>query len=309
VTTPAARTEPVVRVRGLRKSYGEVEAVRGLDLDVLPGEVFAFLGPNGAGKTTTVEILEGFRERDGGEVAVLGEDPARAGAEWRARIGVVLQDSEVQRLLTVREALTLFAGYYPAPRPVEETIALVGLGEQADRRGARLSGGQRRRLDVALALIGDPDLLFLDEPTTGFDPAARREAWRVIASLRDLGKAIFLTTHYMDEAQRLADRVAILRAGRIVAAGTLDDLAGARAGRAVITFALSGGLGPGDLPAGLSAAPEGVGERLELRTERPVDDLAVLCGWASRRGLDLPGLEVTRPSLEDVYLALTSEPG
>ncbi len=309
MTTPAARTEPVVRVRGLRKSYGEVEAVRGLDLDVLPGEVFAFLGPNGAGKTTTVEILEGFRERDGGEVAVLGEDPARAGAEWRARIGVVLQDSEVQRLLTVREALTLFAGYYPAPRPVEETIALVGLGEQADRRGARLSGGQRRRLDVALALIGDPDLLFLDEPTTGFDPAARREAWRVIASLRDLGKAIFLTTHYMDEAQRLADRVAILRAGRIVAAGTLDDLAGARAGRAVITFALSGGLGPGDLPAGLSAAPERVGERLELRTERPVDDLAVLCGWASGRGLDLPGLEVTRPSLEDVYLALTAEPG
>ncbi len=218
----------------------------------------------------------------------------------------MLQDSEVQRLLTVREALTLFAGYYPAPRPVEETIALAGLIEQADRRGARLSGGQRRRLDVALALIGDPDLLFLDEPTTGFDPAARREAWAVIASLRDLGKTIFLTTHYMDEAQRLADRVAILRAGQVVAAGTLDDLGGARAGRTVIAFALPDGLGADDLPGGLSVAPVRAGERWELRSERPVDDLAVLCGWASGRGVDLPGLEVARPSLEDVYLELTA---
>ena len=296
--------EPVVSVRGLRKAYGAVEAVRGLDLEVAAGEVFAFLGPNGAGKTTTVEILEGFRSRDAGEVSVLGTDPARADARWRARVGVVLQESEVPGMLSVREALDLYAGYYPAPRPVQETIDRVGLAEQADRRGSKLSGGQRRRLDVALALIGDPDLLFLDEPTTGFDPAARREAWAVIAALRDLGKTVFLTTHYMDEAQRLADRVAIIGAGQIVAAGTLEELGGH--GLTVIAFGLPDGTGAGELPGGLSAAPSPAGERLELRTERPVEDLAVLCGWAAQRGLDLPGLQVTRPSLEDIYLSLTA---
>ena len=205
--------EPVISVKGLRKSYDDVEAVRGIDLEVGPGEVFAFLGPNGAGKTTTVEILEGYRERDGGEVTVLGEDPA-ATRRWRERIGIVLQSCVQQKELTVRETLEMYAGYYPAPRDVDETIELAGLAEKADERAGKLSGGQQRRLDVALALIGDPELLFLDEPTTGFDPSARRHAWDVIAGLRELGKTIFLTTHYMDEAQALADRVAIIAAGR-----------------------------------------------------------------------------------------------
>jgi ABC-2 type transport system ATP-binding protein len=290
-------------VRGLRKAYGDVEAVRGLDLDVRAGEILAFLGPNGAGKTTTVEILEGFRERTGGSVEVLGEDPARAGGAWRARIGVVLQESEPPGLLTVREALELFAGYFPHPRPVSDTIEQVGLGPQADRRAAKLSGGQKRRLDVAMALIGDPELLFLDEPTTGFDPAARREAWEVIAALQALGKTVFLTTHYMEEAQRLADRVAIVKDGLIVAEGPPDELAGMRADRATIAFAEPGS----ELPPGLSVAPRrGARGTVELETERVVEDLAVLTGWARERGIDLPGLTVTRPTLEDVYLELTS---
>ncbi len=291
----------VIEVRGLRKSYGDVEAVRGLDLVVEQGEVLAFLGPNGAGKTTTVEILEGFRDRDAGEVSVLGEDPARAGAAWRGRIGVVLQESEPPGLLTAREALELFAGYFPRPLDVDETLAQVGLGAQAAQRAGKLSGGQKRRLDVAMALIGDPELLFLDEPTTGFDPAARREAWEVIGGLRELGKTVLLTTHYMEEAQRLADRVAIVKDGVVVASGTPETLAGSRAGSAVISFAPVEGLPP------LSAEPV-VGARgvLEVHTERVVDDLAVLTGWARERGIDLPGLTVTRPSLEDVYLELTS---
>jgi ABC-2 type transport system ATP-binding protein len=233
-------------------------------------------------------------------VSVLGEDPPRAGAAWRARIGVVLQESEPPGLLTVREALELFAGYYPAPRPVAETIDRVGLGAQSDQRAGRLSGGQKRRLDVAMALIGDPELLFLDEPTTGFDPAARREAWEVIASLRDLGKTVFLTTHYMEEAQRLADRVAIVKDGRIVASGPPSELAGAQAGVAVIAFTP-----PPGLPA-LSAAPvPGPRGTVEVRTEQVVEDLALLTGWARERGVDLPDLTVTRPTLEDVYLELT----
>jgi ABC-2 type transport system ATP-binding protein len=293
----------MITVRDLRKAYGPVEAVRGLDLDVRAGEVLAFLGPNGAGKTTTVEILEGFRTRDGGTVEVLGEDPARPSAGWRARIGVVLQESEPPPLLTVTEALDLFAGYFPAPRPVDETIELVGLGAQARQRAQRLSGGQRRRLDVALALIGDPELLFLDEPTTGFDPAARREAWEVIETLRGLGKTILLTTHYMEEAQRLADRVVIVKDGRIVADGTPEELAAARGSEAVIVFRLPEGV---EVPPGLSAEP-GPGPRgaFELRTAAPVADLALLCSWARERGYDLPGLQVAQPTLEDVYLELT----
>jgi ABC-2 type transport system ATP-binding protein len=294
--------QPVITVRGLRKAYGDVEAVRGLDLTVHAGQVLAFLGPNGAGKTTTVEILEGFRTRDAGEVSVLGEDPARASTAWRARIGVVLQESEPPGLLTVREALELFAGYFPSPRPVADTVAQVGLQAQAEQRAAKLSGGQKRRLDVAMALIGDPELLFLDEPTTGFDPAARREAWEVIASLQQLGKTVFLTTHYMEEAQRLADCVAIVKDGRIVAAGPPSELAGARADRAVIAFTPPAG----DLPE-LSAPPvAGARGVVEVHSERVVDDLAVLTGWARERGLDLPGLTVTRPTLEDVYLELTA---
>jgi ABC-2 type transport system ATP-binding protein len=290
-----------IAVSGLRKRYGDIEAVRDLDLEVRVGEVLAFLGPNGAGKTTTVEILEGFRERDGGNVDVLGEDPARPSRAWRARIGVVLQESEPPGLLTVQEALDLFAGYFPAPRPVAETIAQVGLTEQAGQRAARLSGGQRRRLDVALALIGDPELLFLDEPTTGFDPQARREAWEVIASLRDLGKTVLLTTHYMEEAQRLADRVAIIKGGSIVASGTPAELAGDEG--AMIRFAPPAG----DPPPTLSAPLRPAGPDLvELHSLRPVDDLATLCGWARERGVDLPGLEVRRRSLEDVYLELTA---
>ena len=218
-STPAVVNDPVISIRALRKRYGSHEAVRGVDLEVRRGEIFAFLGPNGAGKTTTVEILEGFRESSEGHVRVLGADPWRAHSAWRERVGIVLQESEAEPCLTVRECLCLYAGYYRAPRSVDETLALVGLSEQVDQRASTLSGGQRRRLDVGLALIGDPELIFLDEPTTGFDPSARRAAWEVIAGLRDLGKTVFLTTHYMEEAERLADRIAVIAAGKIVARG------------------------------------------------------------------------------------------
>ncbi len=218
--------EVVIGVSGLHKRYGELEAVHGIDLQVRRGEIFAFLGPNGAGKTTTVEILEGFRGRSAGQVSVLGVDPAHADRHWRDRVGVVLQESQPEPGLRVRECLQLYAGYYTRPRQLEETIALVGLQQQAEVPAERLSGGQRRRLDVALALIGDPELLFLDEPTTGFDPSARRAAWQVVAGLRTLGKTVFLTTHYMDEAEHLADRIAVIAAGRIVAQGTPQTLGG-----------------------------------------------------------------------------------
>ncbi len=280
--------DPVISIRGLRKSYGDFEAVRGIDLDVRAGEVFAFLGPNGAGKTTTAEILEGYRERSGGEVAVLGEDPERAGRAWRERIGIVLQDCRLDPYLTVRESLALYAGYYGAPRPVGETIDLVGLGDKADARTGSLSGGQQRRLDVGMALVGDPELLFLDEPTTGFDPSARRQAWDVIEGLRDLGKTVFLTTHYMDEAQRLADRVAIIAAGEIVASGAPADLGDRESLPTTISYRLGG-------------------EPVSVETRTPVADLHELTGRAVEQGLKLEGLEVTRPSLEDVYLSLTSE--
>ena len=296
---------PVISVRGLRKSYGSREAVSGIDLQVEAGEIFAFLGPNGAGKTTTVEILEGHRVRDAGEVLVLGIDPARAGLEWNARIGVMLQTLQVQPELTVRESLEQFAGYYPSPRPLEETIELVGLGGERDTRAGRLSGGQQRRLDLALALIGDPELLFMDEPTTGFDPAARREAWETIESLRELGKTVFLTTHYMDEAQRLADRVAIIAAGQIVAEGAPGELGGDGA-RARISFRLPAGLSSRDLPPSLAEA-EVRGDRVELRSATPLALLETLATWARSRAVDVRELEVRQRSLEDVYLELVAE--
>jgi ABC-2 type transport system ATP-binding protein len=302
--------DPVIAVSDLRKSYGPVAAVRGLDLEVRSGEIFAFLGPNGAGKTTTVEILEGYRQRSGGEATVLGQDPGAAGREWRERIGIVLQQCRMQPLLTVRETLELYAGYYRRPRPVAETIELAGLGEKADDRAGKLSGGQQRRLDVAVALIGDPELLFLDEPTTGFDPSARRQAWEVIANLRDLGKTVFLTTHYMDEAQALADRVAIIAAGRIVAEGAPDQLGGRADAATEISFVLPHG-SPVELPPQAAAALEGAPANgtVRLRSMAPVEVLNELTGWALERGVELGRLEVRRPSLEDVYLELTGEGG
>jgi ABC-2 type transport system ATP-binding protein len=277
---------PVISIRGLRKSYGDAEAVCGIDLEVLPGEIFAFLGPNGAGKTTTVEILEGYRKRSSGEVSVFGEDPERGDRGWRERIGVVLQSGRLEPYLTVAESLSLYAGYYRAPRPVEEVIEAIGLSSKADERTGRLSGGQQRRLDVGMALVGDPDLLFLDEPTTGFDPEARRQAWDVIAGLRELGKTVFLTTHYMDEAQRLADRVAVIARGEIVARGTPEDL-GDRESR----------------PARISYRENG--REVELETTTPVQTLNELTSRALAEEFELEGLEVSRPSLEDVYLELT----
>ena len=297
--------EVVISVKGLRKSYGELEALRGIDLDVARGEIFAFLGPNGAGKTTAISVLEGYLERDAGEVEVLGEDPASVGRDWRGRVGFVLQECRMEPLLTVRETLEMYAGYYEHPRDVAETIELIGLTDKADDRTGRLSGGQQRRLDVAVALIGDADLLFLDEPTTGFDPSARRAAWQVIEGLRDLGKTVMLTTHYMDEAQALADRVAVIASGRIIAAGTPDDLGGRRDAECVISFELPGG-DSATVQAAVGGEWSRTNGRLSLRTGDPTRSLHELTGWALANGIGLEGLEVTRPSLEDVYLELTA---
>ncbi|HTU77882.1 MAG TPA: ABC transporter ATP-binding protein [Solirubrobacteraceae bacterium] len=299
--------DPVISVHGLRKRYGEHEAVRGIDLEVRRGEIFAFLGPNGAGKTTTVEILEGFRRASDGQVRVLGADPWHAPSSWRERIGAVLQESEAEPGLTVRECLELFAGYYRAPRPVEETLAHVGLSEQVEERASALSGGQRRRLDVALALIGDPELIFLDEPTTGFDPSARRAAWELIAGLRELGKTVFLTTHYMEEAERLADRIAVISAGEIVAQGTPQTLGDRQLSGAQITFALPAGTAVEELPAAFCERTEReLDGRIVLPSSSVAADLHALSGWALARGVELEDLEVRRPTLEDVYLKLTA---
>ena len=304
--TASARAEPAVSVRGPMKRYGSHEAVAGIDLDVRHGEIFACLGPNGAGKTTTAEILEGFRQRTAGEISVLGHDPAAAGGAWRDRVGVVLQEPEPEPGLSVRECLALYAGFYRAPRDIEETISLVGLGQQAGTLGTRLSSGQRRRLDFALALIGDPELLFLDEPTTGFDPSARRAAWEVVAGLRRLGKTIFLTTHYMDEAEQLADRIAVLSAGRIVAEGTPQTLAGRDRMYSTVSFTLPAGAAARDLPDALRPLAEpGAGGATVLHSESPLVHLQMLANWALGRGFDLPDLDVHRPRLEEVYLSLT----
>ena len=305
--TASASGQPVITVRSLVKRYDSHQAVAGIDLEVRRGEIFAFLGPNGAGKTTTVEILEGFRQRTAGEVSVLGQDPARADGTWRDRVGVVLQESEPEPGLSVRECLAMYAGFYRAPRDIDETIALVGLTAKAGALGTRLSGGQRRRLDFALALIGDPELIFLDEPTTGFDPSARRAAWEVIAGLRTLGKTVFLTTHYMDEAEYLADRIAVLSAGRIVAEGTPRTLGGRDRMNTSISFTLPDGFVPRDLPAGLSPLAEpGPAGLTVVHTESPLVHLQMLGTWALGLGFDLPDLDVHRPTLEEVYLSLTS---
>ena len=317
-----------ITVSGLAKSYGGVRAVDGVSFTVGRGEIFALLGPNGAGKTTTLEILEGFRRRDSGQADVLGLDPGdrAAGRALRERIGLVLQDIAVEPYLTVRETFARNAGYYPAPRDVGEVIALVGLAGQERTKVRNLSGGLKRRLDLGLGLIGDPDVLFLDEPTTGFDPGARRDAWQIVRGLRgcgttilltthymdeaqvlaDRGTTILLTTHYMDEAQVLADRVAVMSGGRIVAEGTPSDLGGRASAQARIRFALPRGYPAADLPPGVAAPEDGL---VSLHTSEPTETLHQLTGWALGRGLTLDRLTVDRPSLEDVYLGLTAAGG
>ncbi len=295
---------PVVEIRGLRKSYGSLEAVRGIDLTVERGEVFALLGPNGAGKTTTVEILEGYRTRNAGEVRVLGHDPADGSRAMRERVGIVLQQTGLPRYLTVHEILVMFAGYYPKPRDVASVIELVGLGDSADKRIINLSGGQRRRLDLALALVGDPELLFLDEPTTGFDPSARRQAWETVRTLTGLGKTILLTTHFMDEAENLARRVAVLNRGEIVALGSPEKLGARDSQASVIRFSLPDGIEP---PAELGLRRAGGGSAWQLETDAPTRLLHEVTGWAVAHEVELIGLKVSRPSLEDVYLELTRE--
>jgi len=292
-----------IAVRGLTKSYGPVEAVRGISFEVRAGEVFALLGPNGAGKSTTVEILEGHRMADSGEVSVLGFDPATAGRELRDRIGIVLQESTVDTSeVTVAEALDTFGAAYRRPRDRDEVIELVGLTGKTNARLKTLSGGQQRRIDMALGLIGDPDLIFLDEPTTGFDPEARRAAWEMIKGLRSLGRTILLTTHYMEEAEYLADRVAVLVDGRIVACAPPSQLQGVE--QSTVRFRLPASTSPADLPALAAAAVEVDGDFAVVSTERPTTLLAELTGWAVERGIELADLTVRPPSLEDAYLQL-----
>ncbi len=289
-----------ITVAGLRKSYGSTEAIKGISFEVAEGEVFALLGPNGAGKTTTVEILEGYRRRDAGTVSVLGMDPESGGSRLRERIGIVLQECGFEELLTVEEMLARQAGYYPAPRPVEEVIDLAGLGDKARARVRTLSGGQRRRLDLALALIGGPDLVFLDEPTTGFDPAARRNAWDLVKRLGGLGKTVLLTTHYMDEAQYLADRVAVIAAGQLVAQGNPESIGGRDSGAALIRFMLPGGLPVSALPVRARLD----GDHVVIESSDLTRTLHLVTGWALERGVELRALTVSRPSLEDVYLEM-----
>jgi ABC-2 type transport system ATP-binding protein len=293
--------ERVIEVRGLRKSYGDLEAVAGIDLHVDRGEVFALLGPNGAGKTTTTEILEGYRPRTGGDAVVLGRDPANGGRSFKEKIGIVLQSTGVERFLTVRETIEMYGEYYPKRRPADEIIEVVGLREKADARVLKLSGGQQRRLDVAIALAGDPELLFLDEPTTGFDPGARRNAWEMVKNLVALGKTVFLTTHFMDEAQYLADRVAVIAKGAIVAEGPPASIAGRDHMRTIVRFRAPAGAP--DPPAwGQTVTADGTFELQVDDVTRAVHDVT---RWAIEHEVSLETLEVTQPSLEDVYLQLT----
>jgi ABC-2 type transport system ATP-binding protein len=305
---PAPARPPAVAVTGLSKSYGGVAAVRGVSFRVAAGEIFALLGPNGAGKTSILEILEGFRGRDGGQVDVLGLDPAdrSGGRALRERIGLVLQDIAVEPYLTVRETVARNAGYYPAPRDVAEVISLVGLAATERQKVRNLSGGQKRRLDLALGLVGNPELLFLDEPTTGFDPSARRDAWEIVRGLRAAGTTVLLTTHYMEEAQELADRVAVLSGGQIVAEGTPATIGGRDTARTRIRFARPAGCALADLPLAAEPGADLAGDDLvTVETAEPARALHQLTGWALSRGVPLDRLTVDQPSLEDVYLRLT----
>ncbi len=298
-------SHPAIDVQDLHKLYGEVEAVRGVSFQVAPGDVFCLLGPNGAGKSTTTEILEGHRLADRGTVRVLGHDPALGERALRERIGVVLQSGGVQDELTVAELLEMYGRWYERPRPLDELVELVGLDAKADTRAKDLSGGQRRRLDLALGLVGDPDLLFLDEPTTGFDPHARRQAWSTIRQLCSLGKTVFLTTHFMDEAQHLADRIAVIVGGRIVAEGTPESIGGRDALPTEIRFALPPGVDVGALPPLRGATVEAGADGVLIRTRGGVAATHTITGWALERGVALVGLTVAQPTLEDVYLQLT----
>jgi ABC-2 type transport system ATP-binding protein len=296
---------PAIAVSDLHKVYDRIEAVRGVSFEINRGEVFCLLGPNGAGKTSTVEILEGYRARTRGDVRVLGFDPADGARELRERVGIVLQQCGVQNDLTVAELVEMYGRYYVRRRDVDEVLALVELTEKRDTRAKHLSGGQRRRLDLALALVGEPELIFLDEPTTGFDPAARRQAWSTIRSLCELGKTIFLTTHFMDEAQYLADRVAIMRAGEIIATGRPDELGGRDLRPAEIRFILPAGWSLGDVP---ELPCDGItieGDRVLVRTREAVRATNLLTGWALERGFELGHFSVAQPTLEDIYLELT----
>jgi ABC-2 type transport system ATP-binding protein len=306
MTSTHSQTQgPAITVNGLRKAYGEVEAVRGVSFEVARGEVFCLLGPNGAGKTTTVEILEGYRFRTGGDVRVLGRDPAAGERELREAVGIVLQQCGVQQDLTVRELVEMYGRYHERSRPVDEVIALVELTEKRDVRAKNLSGGQRRRLDLALALVGDPELIFLDEPTTGFDPAARRQAWSTIKSLCELGKTIFLTTHFMDEAQALADRVAVMRGGEIIASGRPDEIGGRDLRPAEIRFALPPDWSLGDIPDVPSVGREIQADRVTVFTREPVIAAHEITTWALYHDVELAHFSVTQPTLEDIYLELT----
>jgi len=293
-------SEFAVEARGLRKSYGDVEAVRGVDLGIRAGEIYALIGPNGAGKTTILEILEGYRERDAGEVLVLGFDPAENATALKERIGIVLQSTSVTQYLRVGETVEMYRGYYPNPRPLDEILGLVGLTDLRNKLVRRLSGGQQRRLDVAIGLAGDPDLLFLDEPTTGFDPSARRAAWEMIRGLKALGKTVLLTTHYLDEAQALADRVGIITNGRIVAEGTPDELR-AQERETRISFRKP------SAPLALTVAAHDVNGRIEIKTEQPTQTLRELTNWAGEAGIELEDLAVSPITLEEVYLRMSGD--
>ena len=295
-----------IEVRRLRKTYGSIVAVDDLSFDVLAGEVYALLGHNGAGKSTTVEILEGYRDRDGGDVSVLGTDPRHGGRELRDRIGIVLQSSGIEQELYVAEAVALYASCYRRRRDVDDVLELVGLAEQAGQRIGTLSGGQRRRVDLAFGIVGRPELLFLDEPTTGFDPAARRRSWELIGDLCGEGTTVLLTTHYLDEAEHLADRVGVLKAGRLIAEGAPSELIRAET-ETRVSFDVPDGMAVTELSDVLPPAPSIVGARVEFSTKTPTAAVAALTGWAVARGLELAALTVTRPTLEDVFLGLVAE--